>query len=505
MAFSFGKPTTGMAPPASGTASGSFFGAASAARPGAGVGAPAGVGATPSSAPAGQQPGVPSFGFGAAAGQTAQPGQTAGAPSAWGSANPGQSTPAPSLFGASQPAQQQPQNTLFGSQTGGAAPSMQASGGLFGSTTQQPPQQNALFGASTQSQQQGPQYGAPKQPGQGLFGSTAQPPNGMFGASASKPGGLFGQSTAAPQPTAVPPPGALFGAGGQATSGAAVPDRKLGAPMNAQLERIRASWDPSNLGTCQFQYYLYNRAPDAQALQQLCVRRADATGPMHDALWAKAMQENPNPEQLYPVLAVGFGDLQTRVNAQTAECARQRTKLAELATKLAALQQKHDLSNVVRAESAMLRQTRIHQRLLHLVKDSYLLMPVLRGQCLTAQEDNLEAVLENCELQLNGPSGEYVGPVGQHTRLRAGINELWAQVGALRAKREGMHTAGRSASGNTEWAVVDEAGFDEIAGILASLQQGLAHLTNTIMSDTKTLDTVCDGLADVPLVGVRGR
>ena len=59
--------------------------------------------------------------------------------------------------------------------------------------------------------------------------------------------------------------------------------------------------------------------------------------------------------------------------------------------------------------------------------------------------------------------------------------------------------------GGTEWVVVDESSFDEITHILAALQQGLVHLSNTLTSDSKALDTVCDGLKGVPLVGVRHR
>ena len=282
-------------------------------------------------------------------------------------------------------------------------------------------------------------------------------------------------------------------------------DKKFGAPLHTQLERIASSWDTSNLSTCQFQYYLYNRAPDAQSLSQLCVRRPDAVGPMHDALWNKALQENPEPDRLYPVLAVGFGDLQIRSNAQVTEAARQTNKAAELTKKLAELRQKHDLANVVRAQSAMMMQTRIRQRLLSLTKDAGVMIPALRGQSLTASEDAVKAALENCDAQLNGALPNYASsttPV--HARLRAQLNELWAQLSIVRAKREAAQAQGR-VNGGTEWVVVDESSFDEITQILGLLQQGLVHLSNTLMSDSKALDTVCEGLKGVPLVGVRHR
>lgn len=367
------------------------------------------------------------------------------------------------------------QSGLFGGKTPGSGGT---SGGLFGS---QPPSNGGL------SQNQ-PQQG-------GLFGSQPQPQqgSGLFG-SQPQQGSLFGQTAKpAAQPTSAP----------QATP--AVQDKKFGAPLHTQLERIASSWDTSNLSTCQFQYYLYNRAPDAQSLSQLCVRRPDAVGPMHDALWNKALQENPEPDRLYPVLAVGFGDLQIRSNAQATEAARQTNKAAELTKKLAELRQKHDLANVVRAQSAMMMQTRIRQRLLSLTKDAGVMIPALRGQSLTASEDAVKAALENCDAQLNGALPHYASnTTPEHARLRAQLNELWAQLSIVRAKREAAQAQGR-VNGGTEWVVVDESSFDEITQILGLLQQGLVHLSNTLMSDSKALDTVCEGLKGVPLVGVRHR
>ena len=72
-------------------------------------------------------------------------------------------------------------------------------------------------------------------------------------------------------------------------------------------------------------------------------------------------------------------------------------------------------------------------------------------------------------------------------------------------RREALASQGRVDSGNTEGAVVDEASFAELTSILASLQQGLLHLTGILSADTKALNMVCDGLTGVPLVGVRNR
>ena len=496
MAFSFGKPPSST--PSFGTTP--LFGAQSTGT------ATAPQQTAPSTSLFGQKPAGQGL-FGAA--------PPSGASNSFGSmppTNPATTlgTQQSGLFGGKTPGSSGTSGGLFGSQpqsSGGLSQNQPQQGGLFGSQSQQgsstigsQPQQGAGSLGSQPQQgagslgsqpQQGGLFGSQPQQG-GLFGSQPQQ-GGLFG-SQPQQGSLFGQ-TAKPgaQPTSAP----------QATS--AVQDKKFGAPLHTQLERIASSWDTSNLSTCQFQYYLYNRAPDAQSLTQLCVRRPDAVGPMHDALWNKALQENPEPDRLYPVLAVGFGDLQIRSNAQATEAARQTNKAAELTKKLAELRQKHDLANVVRAQSAMMMQTRIRQRLLSLTKDAGVMIPALRGQSLTASEDAVKAALENCDAQLNGALPNYASsttPV--HARLRAQLNELWAQLSIVRAKREAAQAQGR-VNGGTEWVVVDESSFDEITQILGLLQQGLVHLSNTLMSDSKALDTVCEGLKGVPLVGVRHR
>ena len=496
MAFSFGKPPSST--PSFGTTP--LFGAQSTGT------ATAPQQTAPSTSLFGQKPAGQGL-FGAA--------PPSGASNSFGSmppTNPATTlgTQQSGLFGGKTPGSSGTSGGLFGSQpqsSGGLSQNQPQQGGLFGSQSQQgsstigsQPQQGA-GSLGSQPQQGAGSLGSQPQQG-GLFGSQPQQ-GGLFG-SQPQQGGLFGSQ---------PQQGSLFGQkakpGAQPTSApqatSAVQDKKFGAPLHTQLERIASSWDTSNLSTCQFQYYLYNRAPDAQSLTQLCVRRPDAVGPMHDALWNKALQENPEPDRLYPVLAVGFGDLQIRSNAQVTEAARQTNKAAELTKKLAELRQKHDLANVVRAQSAMMMQTRIRQRLLSLTKDAGVMIPALRGQSLTASEDAVKAALENCDAQLNGALPNYASsttPV--HARLRAQLNELWAQLSIVRAKREAAQAQGR-VNGGTEWVVVDESSFDEITQILGLLQQGLVHLSNTLMSDSKALDTVCEGLKGVPLVGVRHR
>lgn len=215
--------------------------------------------------------------------------------------------------------------------------------------------------------------------------------------------------------------------------------------------------------------------------------------------------------RLIPVLAVGFPDLKIRVEAQQAESARQSNKLSELQRRLDDLTSKHSLSNSVRISAISRKQTSLHQRLMGLSKRSHLLIPALRGHSITRQEEQLKSLLQSCELELetisslSATSGRTNADpsVVQH-RLRGRINELWATLGTLKAKREAAATVAAS-TGNAplEWAVVDDTAIEDVVKILAAQQQGLDHLSTTLQNDTRNLDTIIKGLEGVELIGVK--
>ncbi|KIS69796.1 uncharacterized protein UMAG_11701 [Mycosarcoma maydis] len=442
-----------------------------------------------------------------------QPAAAAAASSSSLMASSAQAPAAPSTgglfsFGAksatSQPQQQQTSgaSTGFGSATGG---------GLFGSSNTNIQTSSTgsgfSFGAPSNTQQQQPQ----QQSSTSLFGAPAS----SFAISSAQQPVAQTQFSSQQQPQQQQ----------QLTS--AQPDKKLGISLSSKLEQIRAAWDTNNAAGCRFAYYFYNNAGNAANLKLIQGRRPDAVGPMHDQLWAAAIRENPDPNRLYPVLALGFSDLKKRIESQAREAQRQRALLANLATRLAALEQKHSLSNSVRAQAAQSRQAQLHHRLVGLVAKMQLLIPALRGKSIGPEEETLIAILEACEAEITGSNLALAsrslpsikassGASGQpgtgaaslhaahhpanHARLRARINELWAQLGVIRAKREMLAREGRSAT--TEWAVVDQNGLENVTRILAQQQHGLNHLSTTLEQDSKTMDTITRGLAGVKLVGV---
>lgn len=180
-----------------------------------------------------------------------------------------------------------------------------------------------------------------------------------------------------------------------------------------------------------------------------------------------------------PVLAIGFPDLKTRIEAQQAETNRQSNKLAELQKRLDDLTSKHSLSNSVRISAISRKQTSLHHRLVGLAKRMHLLIPALRGHSITGKEEQLKSLLHSCEMEFesismaadgalssSGSAGSRQGAASNsvvHHRLRGRINELWALLGTVKAKREASAMGGDR--NRLEWAVVDEAAIEDVVKV----------------------------------------
>ncbi|CCM04498.1 uncharacterized protein FIBRA_06678 [Fibroporia radiculosa] len=398
--------------------------------------------------------------------------------------------------------------SLFGNTAGGTGTNP-VGGGLFGAAggANANASGGGLFGTSTNS----------GTPSGGLFGSTTNPPTtggGLFANSANAPstsasGGLFGTQSQAGMSTnpsslfggstlGQPPRQGLFGTstlGGPtllgSTAGNLLSSRAISSPgqhqpdaltqfmsLTQRIESIAQAWNP-NASQCRFQHFFYNLVDPSQV--HLYGRPPNATS---DALWQKAVRENPDPSCLVPVLATGFDDLQKRVEAQSEQAAAHEQKLKELQTKIAALAQRHKVSNVTRLHRATALQTQLTHRVLKVVQHLHLLIPAVRSSAIRPEEEVLRAALEDIDQEVRRPGG-----IG---RMRGKLNELWALVGAVTAARErDRKTAG------TEWMVVDEEGLSQLAQVLATEQAGLAHLTKILQTNLKDL-AVIQGTNPIP-------
>ncbi|GAA5957072.1 hypothetical protein JCM21900_000784 [Sporobolomyces salmonicolor] len=443
--FSFGAPAASSAP--------SLFGSTTASAPAA---APSLFGSTPAAQPTA---GTSLFGNTA----TSAPAPSGGL---FGSSQPAAGSTG--LFGAPKPAT----TSLFGASQPSSTPS------LFGTTTSQPAAAPSLFGQSQPAGQTTSLFGQPTQQQQhqqqqqpSLFGQSqpAQP------AVTSAP--LFGQSQTAASNSlfgSKPASTSLFGSTApvSAPPAPAAPVPKLGepypppspneAPIESRIEAIKAAWDPQN-PKCRFQTYFYNE-PTPPNTVQMYGRPPNGTD---EKAWQKAVRENPDPDHLVPAIAVGFPALQKRIEHQQRQSASHQALLTEVHTHLDSLASTHSLTTSLRTLRAQQNATALASRLLTLVAKASALSPS-RNSSVKREEEELRIALE--------------GIKGEVERVRGRANEMWAGVGALKARKmEGEAT---------EWAVADEEGLKKILEILTSQQIGLDHLTRTLSQMTADVDVM---------------
>ncbi|KAJ7111321.1 nucleoporin complex subunit 54-domain-containing protein [Mycena epipterygia] len=383
---------------------------------------------------------------------------------------------------------------MFGAKPLSGAPTLPAlntntTGGssLFGASTntlgQQPSQQqgsSSFFSQPAQNQNQNQNQQRPS-----LFGGATSTSN-IFGASANKPAfgnslGLGGQQQQQQQQ-------AQFGSSMLSASALRAPAPGAGGPAQQQadaqtqfarltmrIESITAAWNATS-PQCQFQYFFYNRVDPNQV--GLYGRPPNAT---NEALWTKAVRENPDPTCLVPAIAIGFDDLRQRVDAQGQQAASHQDRLKELKTRLETLSSTQHQNSARLARAAAL-QTQLTHRLLALAAHLHLLVPTLRASAIRVEEETLRASLEDLREELGARTG------GAGGRMRGKLGELWALVGALGAAREGaQHVPGG------EWKVVDEDGLARIAQILSEQQAGLVHLTKILQGDLADINVVLKG------------
>ncbi|GAA5991807.1 hypothetical protein JCM10908_002215 [Rhodotorula pacifica] len=427
----------------------------------------------------------PTFSFGAPA-TTA----TSSAPSLFGS------TPAPAptgLFGGGATSTAPPSTGLFGA-TSSAAPSTglfgstapSTGGGLFGSAQTQPQQQSGLFGqqstglfGSTQQQeqqQQQQQQQAPSLFGQSQSAATAS----LFG---SKPAAPFGGSST----TLAPPIPAVNSA----------PIPKLGDPLpvspsepsiESRLVALKDAWDPSSAAKCRFQTYFYNEVPAGQSVGYYS---RPVEGARRDE-WERAVRENPDPERLVPALALGFPALQNRLELQQRLNLQHQTLLDQIHSHLDSLSSTHSLTTSLRTLRARQNAVALQARVTRLIARAGAGLAPNRSASLKRDEDELRVGLEGMKSEVEG--------------LKARTGELWAGVGAVKAR--GSSGAGASAEEReaAAWAVADEEGLRQILEILSSQQSGLDHLTRALQSMAKDVDVMNEafGLPAGKIVGEAG-
>ncbi|GAA5882500.1 hypothetical protein JCM3774_006133 [Rhodotorula dairenensis] len=409
-------------------------------------------------------------------------------------------------FGFGQPATSAP--SLFG-----ATPAPATSTALFGATSAPAPTAS-LFGASATSATP-----APAPAPANLFGSTT---TGLFGNAAPAPqtGSLFGQQPQPPQqPQQQQQQQQLFGQSQSAASASLFgststpappppPVPKLGDPLplsatepsiESRLVAIKDAWDPTSAAKCRFQTYFYNELPPGQT-PAMYTRPVD--GARRDE-WDRATRENPDPERLIPALALGFPAVQHRLELQQRLNLQHQALLDQIHAHLDALSSTHALTTSLRTLRARQNAVALQARVTQLVaRVGSGLAPHFSSASAAAaaagggtgagaagggggagsgaaavrgrDEDELRVRLESAKSEVDA--------------CKARTGELWARVGAVKARRPSSPEDAEAAA----WAVADEDGLRQILEILSSQQSGLDHLTRTLQSMAKDVDVMND-------------
>ncbi|KAJ3184709.1 hypothetical protein HDU87_004113 [Geranomyces variabilis] len=376
-------------------------------------------------------------------------------------------------FGSSQP--QQAGGGLFGAQQQAApAPAF----GAFGAATSQPQMGGGLFGATSRPAVAGSLFGSAAgstAPGMGLFGAPAAQPapagNSLFGAPAA--GGLFGGQNSL-QMSQQP----------QQQQQLQLQQQQQGLqarrqPRNLQeyMQYFAASWNPDD-PACLFKHYFYNIVGPNEASRY-------GPGPTDDlALYQQAQAENPDPENLVPVIAVGYRDLQKRVNMQAQAHEMHRAKLEEMEEKLEYLQRKRFLNTSSKIEEYTRRQATLVARVLKIMTQVQILRN--RGYSVRGEEEKYRAYLETMERELQKPSV-----------FRGRLNEIWAHLQQNKCSKQFGINGNGGQDGTTNASVADEEQLALMMQTLAAHQNGLTTLMSMVVKDNKETDDILRGYEEL--------
>ncbi|KAK0469240.1 nucleoporin complex subunit 54-domain-containing protein [Desarmillaria tabescens] len=381
-------------------------------------------------------------------------------------------------------------NPLFGSSTTSPNTNTTTTNAnpLFGSTSTNTTTQNPLFGSTTNTNTVNPMFGSSSTTSApttntNIFGTTSTSTNPMFGSSTNTTLGnstlgtsALGGSTlgtnafgARPQLQSTLGANSLLKSTAPASQQQLVDAQTQFAKLSQKIESIANAWNPSS-PQCRFQHYFYNLVEPNQV--NMYGRPPNAT---NDALWQKAVQENPDPSCLVPVIANGFDDLRQRVDGQSEQATAHKGNIKDLQKRLADLQTQHSTNTISRLARFSQTQIQLAQRIMALVQHLHLLIPTVRSSAIRPEEEELFAKIESIEEEVRGGKG----------KMKAKLDELWAVFGALKAREEGI----RERRNAGDWKV-DEEGLARIAQILSEQQNGLAYLTTILQKNLKDLGVI---------------
>ncbi|KAI8066983.1 nucleoporin complex subunit 54-domain-containing protein [Gilbertella persicaria] len=230
------------------------------------------------------------------------------------------------------------------------------------------------------------------------------------------------------------------------------------------LALLKSWWNPAS-PNCRFRHYFYNVVPADQV--HLYQKPAD-----HDqAAWDAAQAANPDPKTMVPALAVGFEDVDKRMQEQQKMSEAHTAKLAEVQTLLKEVQRKDQLVTAVKLEESKRRHMQTRQRVITLLKYAQVLRN--KGLSITPEEEKMRAQLEGMQDQLE-----------RSEQFHGKLSQLWAQLQLI---KESGRKYGKI-DGVDEWDAVSEEDMSGITKILEEQNNGVQHIVQVLETDEKEVD-----------------
>lgn len=257
--------------------------------------------------------------------------------------------------------------------------------------------------------------------------------------------------------------------------------------IQEQIIKVKESWDPYTTKT-KLKTFFYNKVNETEAM----LYNKPPTVAQED--WDDALLHKPS-NNVIPVQALGFEDLNQRNQIQKEYVAQGRVILSQILEKLTNLSQRHDLDTATRILAAQSRNIKIQQRILRLGAQLAILKN--KGFPLTVNEEEMLKEFNKLLQRSNDPAG-----LGKN-------NELWARLAVLKDRAKTISAQldstlvvisenGGSPASNTggqngieEDRKVDdevENRVNKIAEILGNQQKGLCYLNEILEKDEKLLD-----------------
>lgn len=191
------------------------------------------------------------------------------------------------------------------------------------------------------------------------------------------------------------------------------------------------------------------------------------------ALWEQGKRENPNPKKFFPVVKVGFQELQMQFKEQEQHAEKLQTSMKEITDAITQLKHKQAMVKAA-IQNAKWKQANLMRRVLKLVSAQE--VERKRGVPLDQTEEQIRMRLEDLYVQLMQP-----------TQYRGCLNELMAQ----------MSVKPSGSKGCPRYGLVNDKEKD-ISQYISWQQEALNAVVMVLKEDLQIVDSMAEELQRKP-------